>query len=706
MFSNQEQQIITWSKQNGKSVFEMKEAIQRYRRTGSPKDTRTQSVQLASGSRFSDIRQDLEETATGVFDTIEKARGRFKRADEDTSLGGLSGLFQKVGAVGSAGFELVGTGAIGAAKTLMSPAQEQITKEAFRPAAESETLQDFNNFMIEFEEKHPNWRAALGFAEIATAPFGVGAAKGAVTATGVGLRAGRELIGEGVDTAVGAVKGLKGAKVSSVASKQTTQALEREATKAAAELLQSGSKKAARGRQAEFNNADIQAMRALRDSTVPVQSQQGLADFFDSEVSRISKARDKELQPHLTKAVDNTYQLALKDEVRALMRAGDTKTARGYFNILKREQNIFDVAGKSAKGGKNTVEHLSNRIKAINQEVTKLFNEVGGKDKLLPDQKIEVQAYELLRRGLKDELDGIAGTRYAELGSTSSGLQDARQFARIQRDRAKNALSDTPWADMTLKERTLFIKDHFPTLKDFGVKALVKLDTKADVLDGLVEAKVRQIRRAGQEAIQGSPKSSSPSTQGKSTPTGKTPPSASQKLESIKGLLKSSESSSKPTSILARIKAALNDQRGFVKNPLAKEAPLPTVKRQDVSLDNLTTEAKKFKTADEFVKAGIFSEARDSSTRGIIRKQLSEITEAEPPQILKPNKNNPKLDKDTVSIKEEIIEDGGRPYVLIDGVNVIDGHHTLQAYLNLGFDEIPTIQKSQLTDIWNKANKK
>jgi GH24 family phage-related lysozyme (muramidase) len=119
-----------------------------------------------------------------------------------------------------------------------------------------------------------------------------------------------------------------------------------------------------------------------------------------------------------------------------------------------------------------------------------------------------------------------------------------------------------------------------------------------------------------------------------------------------------------------------------------------------------TTDPMKFDNAEDFIKASIFSHARDSGVRSKLRKSFDNIKEVESADILKPNPNNPKLDSDTVKIKEGLIEEGNRPYILVDGENVIDGHHALQAYRNLGFDEVFVVQKSKAVDsFYNKTTK-
>jgi len=305
------------------------------------------------------------------------------------------------------------------------------------------------------------------------------------------------------ESAKGGLKSVFGK--SAVPAKVTAEQAEDQALKAAAELLQSGSKKSAKGRQGKYNNADTQAMKAIRDSDVPLNSQQNLADFFDDLVGVSTKERDALLRPFLNDAVDGSYMGPLKAQIKELRVADEMKDAAAYAQLLKKEADLFAKIGKAAPGGKNTVEQLSARIKEINKKVQKLFDDAGGKENLLPDQKIEAQAYDLLRQGLKTKLDEIGGEAYKEAGLKTSGLLDARTFSRIQRDRAKNALTGTPWAKMTPAQRAVFVKDLFPTLKDFGVSKLVKLDTKADVLDALVAEKVRLIREFGSDAVNALP---------------------------------------------------------------------------------------------------------------------------------------------------------------------------------------------------------
>src|SRR3990167_10330609 len=76
-FSPEEMQIIEWSKQNGKSVQEMKDAIFRFRTTGSPVDP-SKPIQPATrvGGGFietiKDIPSDLGEAFRGSVEAVSR----------------------------------------------------------------------------------------------------------------------------------------------------------------------------------------------------------------------------------------------------------------------------------------------------------------------------------------------------------------------------------------------------------------------------------------------------------------------------------------------------------------------------------------------------------------------------------------------------------------------------------------------------------
>lgn len=117
----------------------------------------------------------------------------------------------------------------------------------------------------------------------------------------------------------------------------------------------------------------------------------------------------------------------------------------------------------------------------------------------------------------------------------------------------------------------------------------------------------------------------------------------------------------------------------------------------------LIQEAKKYKSAESFYK-----QIATAEDRGVTRKTIGFENLATPTDKLKlkVNPNNPRIDESTVKIYKEEIKKGRRmPLIIDDNFNIIDGHHKLMAYEELGFMDIPTVKKSQLEDIWKQANK-
>lgn len=514
-FSQREQAILLNIKEKGGTAQDAIEAINNFR-TGKKRET----------PRFSEAVQNYGERTAEQFTKGVSRIGEAITGGAENILNTKPGSYERARGAALTGTESA-SGALQAGFAPITAALEpavkyglEKTKQGIDVASDTTLLQKIATNPVVSKtldtifgglDKAKQWitdnpqeaKILANTAELATVGSGATPAKEALVRGGSAVaettaRGARALGGAFDET----INSLKKVDVPVFGTVKTAETLNHDALKAAAELLQSGSKKAAKGRAVEFNNADTQAMRLIRDTLRPLKSQQELATFFDDAISVYQKNREDILRPFMQNEVTDAYQSPLKSEIKSLMQSGDMKSASAYSKFLAKEKQLFEKSAKQATGGKNTVVYLQNRIKDVNQRVQSLFDEVGGRENLLPEQKIQVQAYEKLREGLKKELDTIGGKQYAELGQVVSGLIDARTFARIQRDRAKNALSDAPWETMTLKERALFIKDLFPTLKDFGVNALVKLDTKADVLDALVEQKVRQIRQFGNKALE------------------------------------------------------------------------------------------------------------------------------------------------------------------------------------------------------------
>jgi len=121
---------------------------------------------------------------------------------------------------------------------------------------------------------------------------------------------------------------------------------------------------------------------------------------------------------------------------------------------------------------------------------------------------------------------------------------------------------------------------------------------------------------------------------------------------------------------------------------------------------DLSIEARKFTSAEEFSKEVISSETRYKTRKNIL---INKISKSKAINELKENPNNPKIDNSAIKSWTDIIseaKESNYPVIIIDNNNmIIDGHHKYLAYKKLGIKNIPTVTESQLTDIWNKAQK-
>lgn len=159
------------------------------------------------------------------------------------------------------------------------------------------------------------------------------------------------------------------------------------------------------------------------------------------------------------------------------------------------------------------------------------------------------------------------------------------------------------------------------------------------------------------------------------------------------GYLADLYSQSKKTSLLSK------------ENQIKKgEGVIP--KTTSKSADSLTEEAKKYKSAEEFVDSLKLTEQSKSHTELQPITRSINVSEFGKNIKLPETEFGIKTDSKATNSWEDKIKNGERPVVYIGGefMRVVDGANRLQAYKNLGYTEIPTVFKSQLTDIYNKAN--
>lgn len=149
------------------------------------------------------------------------------------------------------------------------------------------------------------------------------------------------------------------------------------------------------------------------------------------------------------------------------------------------------------------------------------------------------------------------------------------------------------------------------------------------------------------------------------------------------------------------------------------KSPKPIFKPASKADDVLIKEAKKYKTANEFISE-VGAKGLDDTklTRGM--EISSDRFFGKNSNIEYGNRTDSPIGEKSVKFFEDKIKSGERPIVqIVENVKrfgkkylVSDGNHTLKAYENLGEKKIPIYDwtegrgiKKELTDIWNKAHK-
>ena len=131
-------------------------------------------------------------------------------------------------------------------------------------------------------------------------------------------------------------------------------------------------------------------------------------------------------------------------------------------------------------------------------------------------------------------------------------------------------------------------------------------------------------------------------------------------------------------------------------------------KKANTPEDALIQEARKYKSAElDRWRGDSFWGKTVTEKASEINVPLSEIGEGKTISL-----RQSQVTEKGVREWMDKIQSGERPAILVGNrpmgkgeITVLDGNHTLEAYRRLGFKEIPVIDiKSQLTDIWKKAN--
>ena len=183
-FSREEQAIIDWSVKNGKTVQEMKDAVFRFRNTGSQADPSkpipTPKVGAGFVETIKDIPSDIGEAFKGSVEAV--STGMETAEDVRTRVEGLettpaAGTLQTIGAGLGAGLGVAGQGFMGLVKSFLSPEAERKAGEKIQAGAERVVESVPVQFGIEkFKELSPEQqRNVQAGAEVIggiTAPFG------------------------------------------------------------------------------------------------------------------------------------------------------------------------------------------------------------------------------------------------------------------------------------------------------------------------------------------------------------------------------------------------------------------------------------------------------------------------------------------------------------------------------------------------------
>lgn len=264
-----------------------------------------------------------------------------------------------------------------------------------------------------------------------------------------------------------------------------------------AQVLQSGSKATALSKGGKFSNADKAFAKIVTESKKPINT-------FDDSV-RLVNSKSKGLKQKVRNIINkkgadtpvgDSYLSRLRGAVQKMSQDPQMEDAlSAYQKILEREEAFV-----KQKGGSLSLIDLQKRKEDLGALVSNLYKEGGGRVDLDPTQKATKQALDELRGGAKSTIEDVAGKEVGVLNQELGGLIDADGFLKIQRERAKNAIQEIDFKNKNWVDKLMTVKEYVPFIKDFGIDKFQKLDTKSDVLEALLEGKVKQMR-ATQKAV-------------------------------------------------------------------------------------------------------------------------------------------------------------------------------------------------------------
>lgn len=140
-----------------------------------------------------------------------------------------------------------------------------------------------------------------------------------------------------------------------------------------------------------------------------------------------------------------------------------------------------------------------------------------------------------------------------------------------------------------------------------------------------------------------------------------------------------------------------------VTETVTEEVPAVSSKTQEevtpLSTEDLKTQVNSSKNISEFLKNIITDFDTRYKNRKAAQPLVTNISVSEVDNI----RPSQKVEKETVNFWKAEIEGGKKPFIIIRKNNTIDGQHKLQAYKDLGIENVPVLYENDLINFYNKT---
>ena len=129
-----------------------------------------------------------------------------------------------------------------------------------------------------------------------------------------------------------------------------------------------------------------------------------------------------------------------------------------------------------------------------------------------------------------------------------------------------------------------------------------------------------------------------------------------------------------------------------------EEAIAKQPEQEEVKFEELKNQVNNSKDISEFLRNIITDYDTRYKNRKAAEPLVTNVSVAEIDKI----KGNQKVEKETVDFWKNEIESGKKPFIIVTENN-IDGHHKLQAYKDLGIENVPVLYKKDLINFYNNT---